>query len=454
MSTLTARCVPQGCKSRMRRVIKSALWLIQSNMHLPRVTVSLIASLWLVGATQAGEPAALPAWCPWKLADLEKAPQFEVIETDKSGVQSILFRGPAYKSLPFTKVFAYYGKPKLAPGQRAPALVLIHGWAGQAMRGWVQEANKRGFAAISISTNGLMESGGKQAPVPEEFRGPGDGYSGPKEVKGPMPFAAELAGDPPQDRWMYHATADVMLAHSLLRSFPEIDTERIGVWGLSWGGYHTCNVAGVDSRFRAAVPMYGCGFLAENGSWVNNLKSLKPDVRAEWIKMWDPSSYIGSARMPVLFFSSNKDNFYPLDSWSKTYSLVQSPKRQYLSFDFGHGHFWDRRAEGVWRFLDEQLKGGPKAPTISKPVIADGKATAFAHDAPVIDHAALYYTTGPATQNGKRPWVVQPLIIEPGGKLTGDAPPADATAWFIGFSDVAETKPYHNIASSEVVLVP
>jgi hypothetical protein len=146
--------------------------------------------------SSAAKPAAnLPAWCPWKVADFQNAPEFEILQTDKSGVQSILFRGPGYKALPFTKVFAYYGKPALPAGQKAPALVLIHGWAGQAMRGWVQEANKHGFAALSLSTNGLMEGPGGQLPVPDDFRGPGDGYTGSK-TKGPMPFA-DLPGEPP-----------------------------------------------------------------------------------------------------------------------------------------------------------------------------------------------------------------------------------------------------------------
>jgi hypothetical protein len=252
---------------------------------------------------------------------------------------------------------------------------------------------------------------------------------------------------------MYHAAADVMLANSLLRSFPEIDAGRIGVWGLSWGGYHICNVAGLDARFAAAVPMYGCGFLGENGAWAKDLKAMKRERRDEWLKLWDPSNYIGAARMPVLFFSSNKDPFYPLDSWSKTCDLVQSPKRQYLSFDFGHGHFYDRRADGVWRFLDEILKAGPPAPAITRPVVANGVVTATALHAPVA-RAALYYTTGPATENGKRPWITRPLTVEPGGKLTGEAPPPDATAWFIGFSDLEDSKYYHNIASSDVVIAP
>ena len=34
---------------------------------------------------------------------------------------------------------------------------------------------------------------------------------------------------PIEDQWAYHAVADIVLAHSLLRSLPEVDAEKIRV---------------------------------------------------------------------------------------------------------------------------------------------------------------------------------------------------------------------------------
>jgi hypothetical protein len=58
-------------------------------------------------------------------------------------------------------------------------------------------------------------------------------------------------------------------AHSLLAAHPAVDADRIGLTGISWGGYMTCVVAGVDPRYKFAVPVYGCGFLALNSAWSN-----------------------------------------------------------------------------------------------------------------------------------------------------------------------------------------
>ena len=84
---------------------------------------------------------------------------------------------------------------------------------------------------------------------------------------------------PVTDQWTYHAVADVILAHSLVLSFPEVDPNRTALTGISWGGYLTCIVAGLDDRFKAAVPVYGCGFLDENSVWLGRFAKMSPANR-------------------------------------------------------------------------------------------------------------------------------------------------------------------------------
>ena len=66
-------------------------------------------------------------------------------------------------------------------------------------------------------------------------------------------------GDADEDQWVYHAVASVVRANSFMRSLPDVDPERIGVTGVSWGGFLTCIAASIDDRFRFAAPVYGCG---------------------------------------------------------------------------------------------------------------------------------------------------------------------------------------------------
>src|SRR6185503_15401841 len=116
-----------------------------------------------------------------------------------------------------------------------------------------------------------------------------------------------------RDMWSYHAVAAVIRGHSLLASLPEVDPRRIGITGISWGGYLTCIVAGLDHRLKVAVPVYGCGFLGENGYWKNtSLPKLRPETRDLWLQEFDPSQYLGDVRCPILFLNGSNDFAYPL----------------------------------------------------------------------------------------------------------------------------------------------
>ena len=61
---------------------------------------------------------------------------------------------------------------------------------------------------------------------------------------------------------MYHAVADTILAHSFY-VHTRIDSENIGVMGISWGGVIVSTVVGIDTRFSFGIPTYGCGNLAD-----------------------------------------------------------------------------------------------------------------------------------------------------------------------------------------------
>lgn len=215
----------------------------------------------------------------WDMAALSKAPKTwpaDPIRAD--GLKAVFFEGLPYHGQP-TRVFAWIGLPKLEPGKKAPGIVLVHGGGGTAFEVWAQLWVERGYAAIAIDTCGAI----------------------PLHTADPKKWQRYDAGGPPgwggwdqmhearEDQWCYHAVADGVLAHSLLCSLPEVDPERTGVTGISWGGYLTSLLAGVDQRFKFAVPVYGCGFTNEHG-FAHNVEALGPEDAARWMRWWDPSS--------------------------------------------------------------------------------------------------------------------------------------------------------------------
>src|SRR5262249_5262137 len=153
-----------------------------------------------------------------------------------------------YKGKP-TRVFAYYAEPEKVNG-KLPAMVLVHGGGGTAFPEWAQLWAKRGYVALAMD---LAGHGEKRKRLPD---------GGPNQDD-----AARCGKNDVKEMWSYHAVAAVIRGHSLLRSLPNVDAEHIGITGISWGGYLTCIVAGVDDRFKVAIPVYGCGFIHENSAW-------------------------------------------------------------------------------------------------------------------------------------------------------------------------------------------
>jgi len=381
----------------------------------------------------SAESLPLPKEIPWDLAALKKVPDFERI-TQKNGVHSVLYAGEKYRGKP-TRVFAYYASPgTLGKGgnENVPGIVLVHGGGGTAFAKWVQLWAKRGYAAIAMDLTGCGE--GRQR-LPD---------GGPNQSHTEM---FSTIDDPLENQWSYHAVANVVRGHSLLRSFKEVDANRIALTGISWGGYLTCIVAGVDDRFTVAMPVYGCGYLRENSVWKKEEFGKMTQAQSDkWHRLWDPSRYIGSAKMPMIFLNGTNDFAYPMDSYAKTCKLVQSEKNYSIQLQMQHGHIFD--FPEFFFFVDQYIREGTPMPLIARPVIKEGSVSTTVKSSTRLISANLNYTSGSHEHNRKRQWTTVPLIIDR-QQIRGAAPPEDATVWYIDVRDERKA-----IVSSEVMVAP
>ena len=333
----------------------------------------LLLGLILLSGCATQHPARRVAG-PWDLEALNQTPVAEW--GARTGlVQEVYFQGEPFQGKP-TRVFAYVARPAEGHGP-FPAMVLVHGGGGKAFRDWAEHWAKRGYVAIAMDTAGS----GPNGRLPDGGPGQND------EIKFRNFTAAET-----RDMWTYHAVAAVLRAHSLLRSLPEVDRNRIGLTGISWGGYLTCIVAGIDSRFKVAVPVYGCGFLGDNSYWTDkSLAAMNPDARKLWLHTFDPSEYVGGVRNPILFLDGSNDFAYPLDSFRKTSQLVPEKYRHVsILLNMEHGHYWTFGE--VDAFVESALRGGQPLPDLRSLKVRHGVVTASIHSPTPLKKAELIYT--------------------------------------------------------------
>jgi len=326
--------------------------------HLPeKVPGALAARVYAVVLGLILFPAAGWARVPWNLKALSNPPQiYPAPQFHEDGVQGLFFEGVPWQGKA-TRVFAWYGVPTDSKNHRVPAVVLVHGGDGTAFADWVRLWNSRGYAAIAIDTCGSV-------PIPA-----GNNTWQRSPFGGPPCWeeSFEQIDWPEKDQWPYHAVAAIMLANSLLRSFPEIDPDRIGITGISWGGYLTALAASIDRRFRFAALVYGCGFLGEDSYWVPQFRMMDAVKAQKWLRLWDPSVYLKKAKMPFLWVDGTNDEFYPLDSLRKSYLLPRVPRTLSIRVRMPHSHDDGERPEEIFAFADHLLRSMPSLATVQAP---------------------------------------------------------------------------------------
>jgi len=168
------------------------------------------------------------------------------------------------------------------------------------------------------------------------------------------------------DQWTYHAVANVIRAHSLLRSFSEVQDQKTALTGISWDVYLTCIVSGLDQRFAVSMPVYGCSLLRDNSVWVKpQFEKLSLEQVERWHRLWDPSMYLGYATIPVMFLNGTNDFAYPLDSYAKTTALVTGEKNYSIQLNMPHRHLFE--FPEFFGFMDQCILGAMSMPVVARP---------------------------------------------------------------------------------------
>jgi dipeptidyl aminopeptidase/acylaminoacyl peptidase len=164
---------------------------------------------------------------------------------------------------------------------------------------------------------------------------------------------------------------DVVAAGRYLQSLPQVDGEKVGLWGGSYGGFLTAMGLARDSDlFKAGVDFHGVHdwsvFLTER-PYFGNLALRPPDADAAVKLAWEssPDAYVSTWKSPVLLIHGDDDRNVP---FTQTVDLVQRLRTQHVHFeelifpDEIHGFLrwqdWIRAYAATADFFDRTLKLG------------------------------------------------------------------------------------------------
>lgn len=235
-----------------------------------------------------------------------------------------------------------YRPAGMAPGTRLPGLIFGHGAPGNTDN---LASRAEYFAAKGFVVAGI------------------DAAFARRDPRQPIAFAARDSADQVQTIVDHRRLVDALAARS------DVDAQRIGYLGISYGGAVGGALAGVEPRIHAYILAVGdlgfaSHFKAANGSWMRNFLGDIPDRQlAAWERALDPVS--GTTWFPradgrKIFLQSNTRDEAVLPHVARAFHAVAPTGTRIQWYESTHRltpqHYVDQL-----RFLHEKL--GTPAPT-------------------------------------------------------------------------------------------
>ncbi len=244
-------------------------------------------------------------------------------------------------------------KPKnMDPNKKYPAVVWVHGGPIRQMRyGWHP---RRGYSLFHSYHQRLVQLGYVVLSV--NFRG-GVGYG--KEFMNALHMKMGV-----------DEVIDVINGGKYLQEQSYVDPERVGVWGLSYGGYMTLHALGKHpGTFSMGINVAGVY------NWVTQVKIYNyrgrfvrffgghPDKSPEPYRVGSPITYVQNIDVPLLNLQGTADRNVP---FSQMDEIVESMVKYNLDFDvmyypgqlhvFQDGDVWRNAFPKIEKFFEMHLK--------------------------------------------------------------------------------------------------
>ncbi len=245
--------------------------------------------------------------------------------TDGVIVRKLVFHSYDYKiksKNELAVIFAAVVRPE-KPGNY-PGLLLLHGGGGNAEIDKAKKWAAQGYIVVVLDEPGVAN--------PDKIpfsHGPWEGikYGENRFITTPDITSSTL----------FSAVLASVQGLYLLNAQPDVIKDRIGVLGISWGGYLTTIVSGLaNPLIHASFSVYGSGFYDDGSVFLKNLNTMKPEERIIWLKYLDAGRRADAIKTPFFIAAGTNDNWFYPPAVASTLKIIKGPVNHVFSPNTSH----------------------------------------------------------------------------------------------------------------------
>jgi dipeptidyl aminopeptidase/acylaminoacyl peptidase len=305
------------------------------------------------GATEPARPFVLPAEAALdgtggRAVDRRITPRGPLPASFPSGELVV----PESVTFPATDGRTVYGQlflpPEASPGERRPAVLFFHGGSRRQM---LLGFHNRGYYHNAYAMNQYLAARGHVVLAVNYRSGVGYGL----HFREAEDYGAEGATE----------VRDVIGAALWIRARPDVDPDRVGLWGGSYGGFLTAQgLVHAPELFAAGVDIHGVH------DWNEGIQNFRPDYEPENLPdlsrrafQASPMALVDRWEDPVLLIHGDDDRnvrFTETVSLARELTLRDVPHEVLVFPDEVHGFLmhrnWLRAFEATAAWFEEWLE--------------------------------------------------------------------------------------------------
>ncbi|MCD0488968.1 dienelactone hydrolase family protein [Pedobacter sp. MC2016-14] len=193
-----------------------------------------------------------------------------------------------------------------------PGLLILHGGKGYAELQKAIAWAKRGYVTVAIDLPGIADP----LQVPNS--------SGAWKA---FPYNSHRFNALPDITYstIFDGVVAGLQGFYLLQAQPGVIKDKLGISGISWGGYTTTMLTALlKNKVQAAFSVYGSGFYDEGSAFAGQLTLVTPGEREEWLKQLDAGRRVKDIQSPYFIAAASNDIFFYPPAITATLKAVKS----------------------------------------------------------------------------------------------------------------------------------